>query len=166
MHFMHPPKIVQIGWGHHVKFCVWKKSAITFDEGCTLLTTVIVVVHSTAGMRRAGGSASCHHARDRVRNRKSNPEGVSPRDLMYCSHKPECMVTTNPDSSVSISIITWHFQFHPVNVSILHLKYEYRAWSESRFACYSHCYVTWCPLTTGIVASQFPSSRDAALVKR
>ena len=35
MHFMHPPKIVQIGWGHHVIFCVWKKSAITFGEGCT-----------------------------------------------------------------------------------------------------------------------------------
>ena len=35
MHFMHPPKIVQIGWGHHVNFCVWKKSAITFGEGCT-----------------------------------------------------------------------------------------------------------------------------------
>ena len=34
MHFMHPPKIVQIGWGHHVDFCFWKKSAITFGEGC------------------------------------------------------------------------------------------------------------------------------------
>ena len=35
MHFMHPPKIAQIGWGHHVDFCVWKKSAITFGEGCS-----------------------------------------------------------------------------------------------------------------------------------
>ena len=35
MHFMHPPKLVQIGWGHHVHFCVWKKSAITFGEGCS-----------------------------------------------------------------------------------------------------------------------------------
>ena len=101
-----------------------------------------------------------------MRNRKSNPEGVSPRDLTYCSHKPEWMVTTNPDRSVLITIITRHFQFHPVNVSILHLKYEYRARSESRFPCHSHCYVTWCPLTTRIVASQFPSSRDAALVTR
>ena len=25
MHFMPPPKIVQIGWGHHVNFCIWKK---------------------------------------------------------------------------------------------------------------------------------------------
>ena len=37
MHFMHPPIIVQIGWGHHVNFCVWKKSAITFGEGCISL---------------------------------------------------------------------------------------------------------------------------------
>ena len=83
-----------------------------------------------------------------------------------CSHKPECIVTTNPDRSVLIPIITWHFQFRPVNVSILHLKYDCRARSESRFACYSHCYVTWYPLTTGIVASQCPSARDAVLVTR
>ena len=31
---------------------------------------------------------------------------------------------------------------------------------------FSHCYATWCPLTTGIVASQYPSSRDAVLVRR
>ena len=88
------------------------------------------------------------------------------RDLKYCSHKPECIVTTKPDRSVLITIITWHFQFRPVNVSILHLKDDYRARSESRFVCYSHCYVTWCPLTTGIVASQCPSARDAVLVTR
>ena len=29
-----------------------------------------------------------------------------PRDLTYCSHKPECNVTTNPDRSVLITIIT------------------------------------------------------------
>ena len=99
-----------------------------------------------------------------VRNSKSNPESVSPRDLTYCSHKPECMVTTNPRRSVLILIITGHFQFHPVNVSILHLKYEHSARRESHFACYPHCYVTWCPFSTGIVGSQFPSSRDAALM--
>ena len=66
----------------------------------------------------------------------------------YSSHKPECIVKTNPDRSVLITIITWHFQFR-----------------DSRFAYHSHCYVTRCPLT-GIVASQFPSSRDAALVTR
>ena len=35
----------------------------------------------------------------------------------------------------------------PVNVSILHFKDEYGAQSERRCMCYSHCYVTWCPLT-------------------
>ena len=57
-----------------------------------------------------------------MRNRKSNPEGVSPRDLTYCSQKPECIGTTNPDRSVPITIITWHFEFHPVNVSNLPQK--------------------------------------------
>ena len=74
--------------------------------------------------------------------------------------------TTNPDRSVLITVITWHFQFRPVNFSILYWKYDYRARSESRFACYSHCYVTWYPLTAGIVASQCPSARDAVLVTR
>ena len=94
------------------------------------------------------------------------PGSQIPRDLTYCSHKPECIVTTKPDRSVLITIITWHFQFRPVNASILHLKDDYRARSESRFACYSHYYVTWCPLTTGIVTSQCPSARDAVLVTR
>ena len=85
-------------------------------------------------------------------------------DVLFA--QTECIVTTNPDRSVLITIITWHFQFRPVNVSILHLKDDYRARSESRFACYAHCYVTWCPLTTGIVASQCPSARDAVLVMR
>ena len=35
MHSIHSSKIVQIGWGHHVDFRVWKKSAITFVKGCT-----------------------------------------------------------------------------------------------------------------------------------
>ena len=40
-----------------------------------------------------------------------NPEAVRPRYLMHYSHKPECIVTTNPDRSVLITIITWHFHF-------------------------------------------------------
>ena len=35
-----------------------------------------------------------------------------------------------------------------VNVIILQLKYQYRARSESHFACYSHCYVTGYPSTS------------------
>ena len=49
---------------------------------------------------------------------------VSPRDLTY-SYKPECIGTTNPDRSVLITIISWHFQFHPVSISNLHVKKTY-----------------------------------------
>ena len=183
-----------------------------------------------------------------MRNWKSNPEDDKLRDLTHCLHKPECIVTTNPDRSVLahwgrvthicvgklsilgsnnglspgrrqaiiwtkdkilsigplgtnfskilieiqtfslkkirlkmssakccsfrlglnvlITIIRWHFQFHLVNVSILHSKYEHGAGSGGRFLCYSHCYVKWCPLPTGIVASQCLSARDAALLTR
>ena len=66
----------------------------------------------------------------------------------YFSIKPECIVTTNPDRSVLVTIITWHSQLHLVNVSILLVRYEYGVRSESRYACYSHRYVTRCPLTT------------------
>ena len=45
--------------------------------------------------------------------------------LTYCSHKPECIGTTNPGRSVLITIITWHSQFHPVNVSNLRVKGAY-----------------------------------------
>ena len=65
-----------------------------------------------------------HNAWGCMRNRKSNPEADRPRDLTYCSPKPKCIVKTNPDRSVLITIIIWHFQFHLMNVSILHLKYE------------------------------------------
>ena len=108
------------------------------------------------GIKICSGEVCCHNAQGRMRNRKSNSEAARPRDLIHCSHKPECIVTTNPDKSVLITITTWHFQFHLVNVSILHLKHKYRARSESRFTCYSCCYVTWCPLTTGIVAPTIP----------
>ena len=50
---------------------------------------------------------------------------VRPMDLTHVSYKPKCMVTANPDRSALITIIPWHFQFHLVNVSILHLKHEY-----------------------------------------
>ena len=134
-----------------------------WNDAALYMTTALNFIK---GIKTGSGGVCCHNARGRMRNRKSNPEGVSPRDLTYCSHKPECIVTTNLDRSVLIRIITWHLQFRPVNVSILHLKDDYRARSEGRFACYSHCYVTWCPLMTGIVASQCPSAWDAVLVTR
>ena len=118
------------------------------------------------GVKGGSGWVCFHNVRGRVRNRKSNSEAVRPRYKTYCSHKAACIVTTNPNRSVLITIITWHFQFHLVNFSILHLKYKYGARRESRFACYSHCYATWCSLTTGIIASKCPSVRVAALVTR
>ena len=35
IHLINLPKIVQIGLRYPVDFCVWKKSAITFGEGCS-----------------------------------------------------------------------------------------------------------------------------------
>ena len=58
------------------------------------------------------------------------------------------------------------FQCHPVNISIRHLNGEYGAWSESRFARYTHCYVTLCSLTTRSIASHCPSPREPVLVPR
>ena len=60
-----------------------------------------------------------------MRNRKSNPEGVSPRDLTYCSHKAECIGPTKTDRSVFITSKTGHFQFYSVNVSNLNVKGVY-----------------------------------------
>ena len=47
------------------------------------------------------------------------------------------------------TIRTWHFQFDPLIVSVLHSKGECGARSESRFACFSHCHATWCPINDG-----------------
>ena len=71
---------------------------------------------------------------------------------------------TNPDWPVLITIITWNFYFQPRSVGILHLKGRYSAGSESHSTCCSHCYIAWCPLTTGIVASLCLLSRDAECV--
>ena len=60
----------------------------------------------------------------------------------------------------------WYCWSRPMPVCILFLKSKYVALIERHIACYSHCYVTWCSITTGIVASQYLSSRDAQLVKR
>ena len=44
----------------------------------------------------------------------------------YCSHKPECIVTTNPNRSVLITIIAWHFQFSPPEC--WYCPFEIRIW--------------------------------------
>ena len=88
-------------------------------------------------------------AKQEVKSRGWQAKGF---DVLFAQACVHC--ANKPDRSVLITIIKWHFQFHLVNVSILHLKYQYGAPSESCFACY----VTWCPLTTGIVAPQCPSA--------
>ena len=85
----------------------------------------------------------CNNARGWVWNRKSNREAEGLDAL--------CIMTTKPDMS-------WMLAFSTEND-------ENAARSDSRFACYAHCHVTWYPLTTGIVASQCPSLiRDAVLL--
>ena len=112
-----------------------------------------------------------------MQNRKSNTEVDRPRDLTYCSHKRECIVTTNPDIGRGIWLPVLHcdkktrqigpnheynmtFQSHLMNVRIRHLKCDYDARRGNRFACYSHCYVTWRFLTPWNVTLQCPSARN------
>ena len=66
------------------------------------------------------GGVCCHNAWGHVRNRKSNRF-----DILFAQTWVHC--DNKPDRSFLITVITWHFQFHLMNVSILHLKYEY-AW--------------------------------------
>ena len=65
-------------------------------------------------------------------------EAVKPRDWTQCPHLPDYTVTANPDRSVLITIITSHFKFHPMNISILYLKVEFSARSQVSFKCQSH----------------------------
>ena len=94
------------------------------------------------------------------------PPSLTASGFYVMFSRASCIVTTNRDRSVLITIITWHFEVHLVIASILHLEYEFVAPSGNRFACYPHFYVTWCPLTMGFVASQCPSPSDVELVMR
>ena len=71
-----------------------------------------------------------------------------PIDWTLISDMLEIPGKINPDTSA----------FHLVNVSIILLKVEYGAFSESQCAYYSRCHVTWC------AASQRPSTREAVPV--
>ena len=70
------------------------------------------------GIKTSSGGVCCHNAQGHIWNKKSNPKAYRPRDLTYCLHKPECIVTTNPNRLLLIMTITWHFQFYLMNVSI------------------------------------------------
>ena len=131
------------------------------DAPCMHLFLVYICRIKTGSGRGLLSQCTRARAKHEVKSRRR-----SRRDLTYCSHKPECIVTTNPDRSVLIIIITWHFWFYPMDVRIPHLNDDHRGRSESHFACYSHCYITWHPLATGNCCLTMPSSRDAVLVTR
>ena len=98
----------------------------------------------------------CHSARRHMRNGKY---------WTYCSYTPGCILTTKPERSALVTIISWHVTLHLKNVSVVPVNGEYGVRTESRFTRFFHCYVTWCPLTTGFAASQYPSWRDAVLAR-
>ena len=61
-------------------------------------------------------------SQDARKSQANKPTCKTGSQIPYCSHKPECIGTTNPDRSVLITILTWQFPFNPVNVSNLHVK--------------------------------------------
>ena len=73
----------------------------------------------TSGIKTGSGDVCCHSARGHVRTGRLNPEAVRSRDWTYCSHKPECIVTTNLARPVLVTIIRWLFNFKPWMYSAL-----------------------------------------------
>ena len=69
---------------------------------------------------------------------------------LYCDNKPR-QVGLNHD---------YILIFYPISGVIMHANCEYDVRTESRFTCYTNCYVTWCYLTTGIFASQWRGASD------
>ena len=97
----------------------------------------------------------CHNARGRVRNRKSDPEDVLfAWAWVHCDNRSQQIGLTHDYSMTILSRECW---YSPI---------KRRIRSDSRFACYSHSYGTWCTLTTGVADSQCPWSRNAVLVTR
>ena len=133
--------------------------SIAYRTKCIIAHFVQLLVYCmyTEGIKTGYGGVCCHNAWGRVQNRKSNPAAPRPRDLTYCSHNPECIVTTNPDRSALITIITWHFSFHLVNVSNLHVQnaasrvtwYIQWIWSLPNVP-YLPTIATPCPLEFGV----------------
>ena len=57
------------------------------QQSCTSSCHGQSTVNRLKGLKTGSGGVCCPNSRGRMRNRKSNSEGVSPRDLTYCSHK-------------------------------------------------------------------------------
>ena len=120
----------------------------TIVEVCTYFFVLCYDVVIFRGLRPGWRGLLSKCTRTRA-NMKCQSWGHKAGDWTYLSHKPESIATTNPKSLVLITIETWHFLISIHEYSYLHLKCQYTAQSES----YSSCYVTWWPLSTGIVAS-------------
>ena len=103
---------------HELEYAALKRQ--TWCSNWELLRVLLPLLrHVFKGLRPIlHGGICCNNARGCAQNKKSNVEAVKPQNWTYCSHKSECIVTTNPDRSVSITIITWHSSFHPVNITV------------------------------------------------
>ena len=80
-------------------------------------------------------------------NLNSHLKTERPRDLTYCLYKYELMVTINPDGSELIHKTWENFNVSPLVFST-YIKRRICCYSNICFACYSLCYVMWCPITT------------------
>ena len=90
-------------------------------------------------MKAGSGGVCWHNVRVCVRTESLNPEAIRPWDWKYCSH---CGISARQTD-------LYHDYKMPFIIST---RLKARIWC-CRFACYCHCSVTKCPLTTGIVAS-------------
>ena len=86
-------------------------------------------------------------------SRQSNAEGL---DALFALSRVHCdnktwQIGINRDYSSKHVYETDSWQF--MNVGIRHIQCEYSFRNESHFTCYSHCYATWCLLTTGELLS-------------
>ena len=117
-HCLCPPDICRSCASESAKNYLWFPFTYVTTNFQDFVRKYIILVQNCqegfdSRIKTGSGEVCCPSARGRVRNRKSNPEGGSQRDFTYCMHKPECIGTINPSRSVLITIITWHFQFHP-----------------------------------------------------
>ena len=110
-------------------------------------------VNTRQVIKAGSGGVYCHNARGRMQTGGPIPRPLGRGIGRIVRPSPSALWQQTPPEPVLITIITWHFQFHPMNVSILHLKGEYDVQSESLFPWYSHCYVTWCLLCLVFVVS-------------
>ena len=65
---------------HKIKHCIFiQKAVISFrsDDFAYNVVRCFVTMYSICRIKTGSGGVCCHNARGRVRNRKSNPDGVA-----------------------------------------------------------------------------------------